>query len=54
MDAVAQRLYHSLRESPRSAYVVYVNPFHRDSWIKAGFASVVKASNAEIFQLGAD
>ena len=40
MDVVARRARESLRESPRDFIIVYLNPFHLDSWLKAGFEEV--------------
>jgi len=42
MDRVAERTRASLDAIPRELIVLYLNPFHLDSWLNAGFALVFR------------
>jgi hypothetical protein len=40
MHKVVRNIKHSLADHPRKVYVAYVNPMHKDLFIKAGFKQV--------------
>jgi SAM-dependent methyltransferase len=40
LSAVVQNIIISLNEHPRNLYIMYVNPLHKEQFIKAGFKSV--------------
>ena len=45
---LARRVTSSFRRSPRSIFVVYLNPFHKALWLDAGFVLVAAAANYAI------
>ena len=40
MLEVAKNILQSLKENPREAYVVYLNPVHKEIFMSAGFEQV--------------
>lgn len=40
MLAVAKNILQSLKENPREAYVVYINPLHKEIFMSAGFEQI--------------
>ncbi len=40
MSAVVQNICNSLQSFPRSLYILYVNPLHKEQFIKAGFKEI--------------
>ena len=40
MSAVVQHICNSLQSNPRSLYIMYVNPLHKEQFIKAGFKEI--------------
>ena len=40
MSAVVQNICNSLHDHPRSLYIMYVNPLHKELFIKAGFKEI--------------
>ena len=40
MSAVVQHICNSLQSYPRSLYILYVNPLHKEQFIKAGFKEI--------------
>lgn len=56
MLAVAKNILQSLKEYPREAYVVYINPLHKEIFMSAGFEQIfhyekLKYIQASIFML---
>jgi SAM-dependent methyltransferase len=37
MSAVVNNIYESLQDNPRKIYIIYVNPLHKDQFLKAGY-----------------
>jgi protein-L-isoaspartate O-methyltransferase len=37
MSAVVNNIFESLQDNPRKLYIIYVNPLHKEQFIKAGY-----------------
>jgi hypothetical protein len=37
MSAVVNNIFESLQNNPRRLYVIYVNPLHKEQFLKAGY-----------------
>ena len=37
MSAVVNNIFESLQDNPRRLYIIYVNPLHKDQFLKAGY-----------------
>jgi hypothetical protein len=49
MRQVAANVWRSWRSSRREIYVMYLNPFHRRAWDKAGFSEVARGGHFAVF-----
>lgn len=59
MLSVAKNILASLKQAPREAYVVYINPVHKEIFLSAGFEQVfhfekLKYIQASIFMMNAE
>jgi SAM-dependent methyltransferase len=59
MLAVVKNILRSLKEDPREAYVIYINPVHKEIFLSAGFEQVfhyekLKYIQATIFMKGVE
>jgi SAM-dependent methyltransferase len=48
MKVVAERTRASLATAPRDLAVLYLNPFHLDAWIEAGFTEIRKGDHFSV------
>jgi SAM-dependent methyltransferase len=51
MKVVAERTRASLTAAPRDAVVLYLNPFHVEAWIDAGFMELKRGSHFSLLKL---
>jgi len=40
MSAVVNNIFESLQDNPRKLYIIYVNPLHKDQFLKAGYTEI--------------
>jgi SAM-dependent methyltransferase len=50
MLAVAKNILRSLKENPREAYVVYLNPVHKEIFLSAGFEQIYELEKYEFIE----
>ena len=50
MQGVAKRARASLLGAPRNLIVVYLNPFHSNAWLQAGFDQVARGAHFAVFR----
>ena len=50
MLAVAKNILQSLKETPREAYVVYLNPLHKEIFMSAGFEQIFHYEKLKFIQ----
>lgn len=50
MEAVAERTKASLAAHPRHLTVLYLNPFHVDAWLKAGFSEAHRGPHFSVLR----
>lgn len=51
MKVVAERTRASLAASPREMVILYLNPFHLDAWIDAGFTQIQRGPHFSVLEL---